>query len=306
MTTTDQRNLPPHFAWMARTPQLESLRIDELILPGSHNAGSDKQSPNLGVPQEYAQDVAPLEQLRQGIRVLDLRVTFHPSHTEGSPRRFQLYHLTSSGRTVAVDILQRVNEYYEALERNGEAAREIVVLDFHQFDTFTQAAHEELQLMIIDRLGSRLLPHALRGLTLERIWHDHPGKNVVIAYNHGYASLDFWEGVKQRWPGKNLFNTNTLKTFVDQVAGEIKPDHALHAVQCAKYSLPFHAPTDLSDKVDQWFESVDANSYIQNFYIINTDWSLRSRIIANCRHACEIRANHRLTHPEVHLQPARR
>lgn len=306
MNLTPKTGLPTHFAWMAQTANLQHLRIDELILPGSHNSGSDKQSSNLGLPQEFAQDVAPLEQLRNGIRVLDLRVRFYDGYPVGSPERFQLYHLTSSGRTVAIDIVQGVLDFYEELESTGAPAREIVILDFHQFDGFSQEAHEELQALLTDKLAQRTVPYALSGATLEQIWHQYPGQNVVIAYNHNGISDDLWDGVDQRWPGENLFNTNVLKAFVDQVAEEYKSDYMLSAIQCAKYSLPFHAPTDLSHKVDEWFASIDENSYIQNFYIINTDWSLRSELIANCRHANAIRGSRKLTHPHIALQPTRR
>jgi hypothetical protein len=305
MTSTSS-NTPVHLDWMANTPHLEHLRIDELILPGSHNSGSDKQSPNFGVPQEFAQDVSPLEQLRNGIRVLDLRVWFDASQPEGSNDRFQLFHLTSSGRTIAVDILQMVHEFFCEVECGGDPAREIVILDFHQFDSFTPQAHEELQALIYEGLGSRLLPFTLRGLTLEQLWYAHPGRNVVVAYNHSLAGQELWDGVIQRWPGENLFNTNTLKAFIDEVAGEHKDDYDLKAAQCAKYSLPFHAPTDLSHKVNEWFESVDENSYIQNFFIINTDWSLRSRIVEHCRHASLIRGLLRQDDPYLALQPLRR
>lgn len=297
---------PAHLSWIAETPDIEQLRIDELILPGSHNSGSDKQSPNLGVPQEYAQDESPLEQLRQGIRVLDLRVTFKERYVEGDPNRFQLFHLTSSGRTVAVDIVEAVREFFAELESSGEPAREIVILDFHQFDGFTDRAHAQLQAMVFNELGDRVIPDRLRGWALEHIWARHPRRNVVVAYNHGSVSEEGWDGVSQRWPGENLFNTNTLKAFVDQVAGEHKRIERLHAVQCAKYSLPLHAPTDLSHKVDEWFESVDENSYIQNFYIINTDWTSRSRLVANCRHANAIRGGRKLSHPREELQPLKR
>lgn len=305
MTSTSS-NSPLHLNWMAQSFGLESLRVDELILPGTHNSGSDKQSPNIGLPQEFAQDVSPHEQLRNGIRVLDLRISFYPSYPEGDARRFQLFHLTSSGRTVAVDILQRTQEYFAELEQNGSKAREIVILDFHQFDKFTAQAHEELQALIYSSLGSRLLPYALRGLALGRLWNEHPGKNVIVAYNDESAGLELWWGVDQRWPGENLFNTNTLKAFVDSIAKQSKPDFELKAVQCAKYSLPFHAPTDLSNKIDEWFKSVDENSYIQNFFIINTDWSLRSQIVANCRHANQIRGTLKQNDPDGRLQPSRR
>lgn len=307
MTIAQSKNRAPvDFDWMAQTPNLQHLRIDELILPGTHNSGSDKQSPNLGLPQEIAQDVAPLEQLRNGIRVLDLRVAFYSKHPAGSAKRFQLYHLTSSGRTVAIDIVQRVRDYFEELESNGLTAKEIVILDFHQFDGFTPAAHEELQGLVLNGLGPRIMPYTLRGLPLQQIWAVHPGKNVVIAYNHGISGQELWDGVDQRWPGSNLFNTNTLKAFVDKVAAEHKRPHRLTAVQCAKYSLPLHAPTDLTGSVDRWFASVDEHSYIQNFYIINTDWSLRSRLVAHCRHANHIRGGRKLSYPDQPLQPLRR
>jgi hypothetical protein len=305
MTTTSS-NPPAHLNWMARTTGLGGLRVDELILPGTHNSGSDKQSPNVGLPQEFAQDVSPHEQLRNGIRVLDLRVRFYPSYPEGSVRRFQLFHLTSSGRTVAVDILQRTGEYFAEVEQDGSKAREIVILDFHQFEQFTAQAHEELQALIYSSMGTRLLPYALRGLALGQLWNEHPGKNVIVAYNHGSAGHELWRGVEQCWPGQNLFNTNTLKAFVDRIGNQSKRDFQLKAVQCAKYSLPFHAPTDLSHKVDEWFESVNENSYIQNFFIINTDWSLRSKIVSNCQHANQIRSTLKKTDPDGRLQPSRR
>ena len=300
-------NAPNHLQWMAHTPNIQHLRIDELILPGSHNSGSDKQAPETGlIFSEIAQDVSPLEQLRGGIRVLDLRVVFHAQYVQGDPARFQLFHLTSSGRTVAVDIVEGVRHYLDEIESAGATAKEIIILDFHQFKDFTDQAHAELQTLLFIELGSRVIPYSMHGWTVEHIWTFHPGKNVVVAYNDGRVVEDGWDGVSQRWPGENLFNTNTLKTFVDQVAREYQPAQTLTAVQCAKYSLPFHAPSDLSHKVDEWFESVDENSFIQNFYIINTDWSLRSDLVNQCRHANEIRGARKETHPDEHLQPLRR
>ena len=297
---------PPHLDWMAQIPELAQLRIDQLILPGAHNAGSDKRSPNAGIPQEKSQDDAPLEQLRQGVRALDLRVAFYAKYEKGDTRRFQLFHLTSSGRTVAGDILACVDAFYEALEHSGSPAREMVILDFHQFKDFNEIIHREFQDLLTKSLGTRAVPWHLDRLTLEEIWRDHPGKNVVLAYNHSSGDELLWRGVKQRWPGNNLFNTNTLKAFVNEVALEYKPAFSLTAIQCAKYSLPLHAPSDLSLKIDQWFASTDENSFIQNFYIINTDWTLRSALVAHCRHANAVRGRFHRRHPDLPLQPRRR
>ena len=220
--TTFQRitDSPVHLQWMAETPDIQHLRIDELILPGTHNSGSDKQSPNLGLPQEYAQDQSPLEQLRHGVRVLDLRVTFKDDYPEGDPQRFQLFHLTSSGRTVAEDIVDAVRAFFAELESSGQIARDIVILDFHQFENFTDQAHQQLQALVFNELGARVIPYAMHGWTLEQIWQHEPGRNVVVAYNRDDAWQEAWDGVNQRWPGENLFNTNTLKAFINEVAAE--------------------------------------------------------------------------------------
>ncbi len=284
-TTTSERS-----RWMARTPQIGKLRIDELILAGTHNAGMDKKSPNISLPQEITQDVSPLEQIQNGIRVLDLRVSFYPRHPPGHPLRFQIFHATSSGRTIATDILGAVNGFYASLEACGDPAKEIVILDFHQFRGFTDQAHGELAQLILDRCGERLIAHKLRYLKLDELWARHPGRNVVIAYDDSAAHWQFWSGVDQCWAGSNLISAANLKLFMDEVADSFKPDYQLQSIQCAKYVLPFHVPDDFSDKINDWFKSESASSYIQKFHIINTDWSLRSEIVSNCIHANMIKA----------------
>jgi hypothetical protein len=282
-----------HTQWMANIPHLGRLRIAELILPGTHNAAMDKKSPNFSWPQEITQDVPPEEQIQQGIRALDLRVSFYETYPVSDHRRFQLFHATSSGRNIADDILVPVQQFYRDLERNGNDAREIIILDFHQFNGFTAQAHEQLHDQIMQALGERLIHHDLRRLTLDELWAEHPRRSVVIAYNASQSSAAFWGGVDQRWSGNNLNNTSELKAFMDSVAATDKSDAYLEAIQCAKYVLPFHVPDDFSDRIDEWFKSEDEHSYIQNFRIINTDWSLRSNIVSNCIHANQIKARMR-------------
>lgn len=282
-----------HLNWMALTPQIGNLRIDELILAGTHNSGMDKRSPNSSLPQEITQEVPPLEQIQNGIRVLDLRISLYNKYAASDPRRFQLYHASSSGRTIDKDILEAVNSFYRSLEHSADKAKEIVILDFHQFKNFNDEGHQQLASIIIDRLRNRLIPYDLRHLKLADLWKLHPGKNVVIAYHSGARDRQFWPGVDQCWSGVNLMTTAKLKAFMDTVAEPPKPAYRLQAIQCAKYVLPFHVPDDFSGKIDEWFHSSSQRSYIQNFHIINTDWSLRSRIVENCIHANIIKAGAR-------------
>lgn len=271
--------------WMGALPGLGRLRIDQLILPGSHDSGMDKQADNIVPPQEVTQDVSCIEQIRSGIRVLDLRVRASREYTPDSAYRYKLYHMSTSGRTVQGDVLRELNAFYE----DPANAREIIILDFHQFDNFSAQEHQWLLQMLDTHIGQRIIPGALSHLTLEDLWDQHPGKTVVIAYNAS-ARGHHWKGVEQDWAGENTLSTEALKAFMDDHAQRYKPDYTLRSIQCAKYNKVVFTPDDFSDKVDLWFDSQDQDSYIQGFHIINTDWSLRSRIVDNCIHACQVRA----------------
>lgn len=166
---------------------------------------------------------------------------------------------------------------------------DLVILDFHGFDNFSDQEHAWLLEMLERELGQRIIPWALHALTLDELWNEHPGKTVVIAYNSS-ARGQHWRGVEQVWIGEDTPSTVELKAFMDEKARRYKADYSLRSIQCAKYNKVVFTPDDFSDKLDDWFESRDAQSYIQNFHIINTDWSLRSRIVDNCIHACQIRA----------------
>ncbi|QJI44992.1 hypothetical protein HKK52_29860 [Pseudomonas sp. ADAK2] len=272
--------------WMDNVPDLYKLRIDELILPGTHDSGADKKASTLNFPQEITQDVPASEQIKAGFRVLDLRVRFLPGKAANDPKRFQLYHWHDLNRFVSTDILDILNNFYDG---SSSRAKELIILNFHQFDNFTEAAHDELRLLINEKIGKRLIPSSFRYSTIDDIWKTIPGRTVVISYNKYTNNSDYWDGVQQQWSGENYISTDKLKKFMDEVSLEPKRAYSLRSIQCAKYTGIF-VPDDFSDKIDKWFHSEDGNSYIQRFHIINTDWSTRSRIVQNCLHANQFRA----------------
>ncbi|WP_434610404.1 hypothetical protein J3P80_16910 [Pseudomonas sp. D2-30] len=277
--------MDPNFSdrWMNHTPQIYKLRIDELILPGTHDSGSDREAPKMQFPFEITQDVPIRDQINRGFRVLDLRVELFADQPAGHPRRFQLYHLTSSGRTVAGDVLDVLNAFYA----NPARGKEIIILNFHQFKNFTDAAHNELHDLIDQTIGHRLIHYARSYMTIQELWQRMPGKNIVISYNRRGGD-GYWPGVEHQWSDENYISTSTLKKFMDDASSQPKRPYALRSIQCAKYT-GFFVPDDFSDKVDEWFASQDINSYIQRFHIINTDWSTRSSIVLNCMHANQFR-----------------
>jgi len=276
-------------AWMGNNAIIGNLTLDQLVLPGSHDSGSHQNRPahqQVQLRQEITQDVSPMDQVRAGIRVLDLRVQFCPAYKTGDPRRFQLFHLNTTGQSLEDDLITPLLEYYD----EPDTQREMIILDFHELKDFTPALDQEFQAMLIERLGSRCLTYDLLHKSLIYLWRDHPGRTLVLSYQGRPHHPQFCDPVNQCWIGSNTPTAATLKTFMDEVATERKPEGELRAIQCAKYVLPMFVPDDFSDKVDLWFHSEDEDSYIQQFFIINTDWSLRSRIVANCIHASVVRA----------------
>lgn len=280
--------------WISETPDIQNLRIEDLILPGTHNSGVDSEAlytSSFGTCQDYS----PFNQLIRGVRVLDLRVEFDPT-ARTQQERFLLVHHIRSGRNIKRDILDALNSFHQ---RTG--GKELVILDFHTFEHFTPDAHAELATLIKATLGTdALIPAHYRSFTLKQIQSRGP-MNTVIAYNRGLRDALFWGGVNQRWKGDFSPSTDALKTFMDSVAQETIPEGELRSIQCAKYNKFPPTPDDFSDKVGQWFASKDINSYIQTFRIINTDWTLRSYIVGNCRHANLIKVA--ALRPAVQLSP---
>ncbi len=127
--------------WQTTYDGGRTLRIMDCILPGTHNSGFDKEA-SYQNSWETCQDVSPWRQLMTGIRVLDLRVEFK-ANASGA-QRFSIFHKLNSGRTVDGDIIQAVINFRTEPSTAGNPRREIIILDFHEFKNFTDAAHKEL------------------------------------------------------------------------------------------------------------------------------------------------------------------
>ncbi|WP_152666151.1 hypothetical protein [Pseudomonas abietaniphila] len=76
--------------WMTAYAGAGDLRVVDLILPGSHDAGMDKDAPYTN-SYETTQDKSPWYQIMSGIRVLDLRIEFFFGYAVNDPRRFQIF-----------------------------------------------------------------------------------------------------------------------------------------------------------------------------------------------------------------------
>jgi len=248
------------------------LPIPWAIFPGTHNSGMDKEA---GYTHSTitCQDVPISKQLVSGIRAFDLRVAFYPN--EAGAKRFQFYHGASSQRTVLNDLIRAY-----MLFRSGTTSRmkEVIILDFHGFANFTTAAHGELQKLLIDELGSWIIGPEFKDSPLDHIWTF--GKTVVVSYNHHVSHSLFWPAVNQRWIGKDIPSTEELKRFVEAVGNE-NHNGALYAIQAHKYTKVMQ-PDDFCEELMGWFAGDQSyGSPVLKYNIINTDWSLRCRMVDN-------------------------
>lgn len=268
--------------WMAAYGSAKHLRVQDAILPGTHQSAFDKRAaytPSM----ETCQDVTVHTQLHAGIRVIDIRVQFYSGYPAGDSRRFMIFHSGNNGRTIQGDILNALLDFYNDVRNRGE----VVVLDFHEFKGFTVAAHLELAGVIKNSLRGLIAPHKFRSFNLAQL--AALGKTVVIAYQNDNRNPDFWTGVNQRWIGSDQPTSSQLKAFIDKVAAESKGPWELKSIQAAKYNKLFHTPDDMSPDIMSWFASGTAASPIMKHYIINTDWSLRHRLVDNIIYANQFR-----------------
>lgn len=282
----------PRVKWMENYHATDAMPVSEMILPGTHHSGFDKKAPQTP-SQETCQDVAIYEQLMQGVRVFDLRVQFF----SGNPtdRRFAIFHSSANGRYVKADVLDMLRNYRSI---NG-AGYEIVILDFHEFKNFNTAAYRELADLIKRELGDSIIPRALQAAAARQL--TQAGMNTVVAWNGAERDPLFWGGVNHRWIGNNTPNKDEMGRFIQDVGRESKPFGQLKSIQAAYYTLPFYVPKDLSGDLMGWFAAGEGGKPIDGHYIINSDWSLRQRLIDNIMYANGIRYSnrgYRLERPE--------
>lgn len=273
--------------WMERYSGARVLPVGEAILLGTHNSGYDKQAPRAPAMQT-CQDVPVYDQLTWGIRVLDLRVQFFSGYSDA--RRFSIFHNNSNGRTVEGDVLQALLRY----RRDKRADKEIVILNFHRFKDFTDAVHVEFSAMLKRVLGKSIIPPTCKEAAIVQLWEMN--KNTVVSYNSGQRDKTFWPGVNQRWIGQHQPRLQLLKDFVERVGREPKAFGDLRSVQAARYRDPTFVPHDLSGEVMAWFAAKSDGGPIASHYIINTDWSLRCRMVDNVIYANGVRARQRGAH----------
>lgn len=273
--------------WMTDSgPLIELLKIHELILPEAHNAGVDKEGSEFpGVRWGACQDKTFTNQLQGGMRVLDLRVYRHIDHV-GTIQEFRFQHERYHARRYLQNCIQEVRQF--AIQN----PLEIVIMDFHE--KVLPDAVNRVKDMLEAALSDRCIPWAARGLTIGQIRQQHPGRNIIIAWDDWDPSrLYLWGKVYQTWNSQNTNTPTTLKNHMIEIMAD-PPKNQLWSMLAAGYT-PIGGPTRFTPNEIHWdyfFSSIGSGRYRTptKGNMINIDFFASTGVVDRCISATRARA----------------
>jgi 1-phosphatidylinositol phosphodiesterase len=277
-TEGDWTALRPSVKHWARTwmeqylPCIGNLKLTELTLPGSHDAGTFRAD---GVSQPWVQTqyLSLEQQLEQGVRALDVRLMISGT----GENRFQFCHGDYLTNLSFVEGVQQINSFLD------RTSKEIVIMDFHRFEgKWTTADYEDLAALIQRKFpNNRLIPNTQSQSTLGQItstpgrvviglgeWSNAPA-NVVVWMKQ---NTTFWTySVEQYWCGTSVTTWSYVKNYMDGVLANVRApkDHLWALMSQYNYNFSsFGKPANVPKEISSYFTG--ENGLRSN--IIDVDW----------------------------------
>ncbi|MGO2705852.1 hypothetical protein ACTXN4_17130 [Pseudomonas helleri] len=259
---------------------LNNLKLHQLTLPSTHNAGMDKKG--IGGPVEgwmaCQNDTFPF-QIAQGARVFDLRVNARVFN--GTLYGFDFFHGPFSSNRSVLGLIKDCNTFFK--NDYNSKKHELIILQFHEFKNFRPGDHERLLTQMtqgFSGIGSstKIVPKAASDLTIRDIRSRYAGHNIIIASDKFGSHSDFWDDISHEWIGYDIPSEQELDIFIDQKTQETNQSK-LWSLQSVRYKN-FYGPLDISDYINKKFKP-DTQALI-NSNIINVDFIENSSIVPYC------------------------
>lgn len=265
--------------WMTDTPAIDSLSLNTLTLPGTHNAGCDWQASYAFLPGAHflaCQHDSFYAQLCHGARALDLRLACL-SNKQGI-EKFRFCHDKYLSSRTLKDLFQDLKRF---LSENPD---EFVVLDFHELSNSEGSFDfKEFNGLIKFFIGSLIIERSDRHRSLGELKKNSNTKRVLLA-GPSHPDLDynlFTPGIEHQWVGKGSFLVGTLKNFIAQVVQQPPSQWSLWSLSAAAYTVPI-GPVDIHDELNEWFDP-SKSDWASQCNIINVDFIEESKIVSYCR-----------------------
>ena len=279
---------------------LDNLKLHQLSLPSTHNAGMDKKG--ISGPVEgwvtCQNDTFPF-QIAQGARVFDLRVNARVYN--GTLYGFDFFHGPFSSNRSVLGLIKDCNEFFKT-DYNSKK-HELIILHFQEFKNFRPSDYERLLTQLTQGFSgtdssTKIVPRAASDLTLGDIRTRYAGHNIIIATNAFGAQPAIWSNIPHYWVGKDIPSEQELDIYIDKNTVETyKPK--LWSLQVVRYKKLYGA-MDISDYINKKFEP-HAQALI-NSNIINVDFIENSSIVPYCISA-NLYKSERLNDKEPPSQP---
>ncbi|MFM9380628.1 phospholipase [Pseudomonas sp. UV AK001] len=264
--------------WMSTTPDIDSLSISEMTLPGSHNSGSDWRAsyPFFGPPPHWlaCQHNSFYAQLNYGSRALDIRLAYN-AKAEG-PKRFVVHHNGHRNSRTLMDLIDDVNSFLD------NYPDEFIVLDFHNFDG-EDFDYSHFNKMMTQFLGPRLIPRQNQSLSLRNLKRISTQQRVFAAAR-SHWQLDhklFHYYIDHQWSGSGVTNTDELKQFIGRVMQNPPGAWQPWSLSATSYTV-LGGPVDIHGELNNWFD-LNNSDWILKCNIINADFIEESDLSELCR-----------------------
>lgn len=272
--------------WMAATPAIDNLSLNQLTLPGTHNAGCDWQASYALVPGAHylaCQHNSFYEQLNNGARALDIRMVYD-SKGEGLGKMRMQHDGYLSSRVFGglITDLQRF------LLENPD---EFIVLDFHELKDGDQPFDFVwFNKTMTHFLRDRIIPPRNRHLSLGRLKDISPSQRVLVHANW-HRDLDlqwFNQEVEHYWIGTQTPSASDLQKYIEKVLAYPPPSYYPWSLSATSYSL-WGGPVDIHSDLDKWFDPANSD-WLLKCNIVNVDFIEESRLVSFCRTANLLKA----------------
>jgi hypothetical protein len=284
--------------WMVNTPQIDNLSLNELTLPGTHNAGCDLEASYAQLPGSLwlaCQDIPFYAQLNRGSRALDVRLLYD-AQAQGLERfRFQHNGFTSSRHLG--DLIRDVKAF---LERSFD---EFIILDFHELTNGNaQFNHAEFKQLMLEHFGQHMIPAENRHLTLGQLKKVSRLQRVLVAAPMTWETRDsrFQAQINHKWINQTLVTTHQLHGYIKEVMGTSISHLRPWSLSATCYIAS--GPLRILNNLDNWFDPVKSD-WAKKCNIINFDFIKNSKVVFFCQQA-NVDIGIEMSRMPLHKQPA--
>jgi 1-phosphatidylinositol phosphodiesterase len=270
--------------WMSACLEIERLKLTDIVWPGAHNAGMDKQAPNYEVVignWTTCQNDSFAWQLSKGARAFDIRL----GYTEGLDQSvFYFHHNGLQSHRTLDELIDAASDF---LDRNPD---EFIIFDFHQLgDGQKYFDHKRLSDLLVRRLGQRIIPPGNATKTVAELKGISTQGRVILAAP-AVRELDddfFWPSITHKWSGETFVDTQDLKRHISSTLATVPFTSFLWSLSATSYGF-WGGPQKIKDEINDWFDTT--RDWVTRCSIINLDFFEESNIVRYCRSATSMKA----------------